>query len=182
MVPALTGPSTNIYALKLIDAVATTATYTVKGTFYMQGHYGDYTSGIPGTLTGLVNGIYKNPSITTVPNNMIFNYVTNGTYTFTTLQPRYLNITPDLAKNVTVDNADVTFAESLVLLGGNAVWTDNLIDVNDASAVGTLYGIGTIADNADVTFDNKVDILDLSLVGANMDKYSADAYKDWDPQ
>lgn len=182
MVPTLAGPSTNIYALKLVDAVVTTTTYKVRGTFYMQGHSGDFKSGIPGTLTGMTNGIYQTTSISTVPNNMVFNFVPAQSYIFTTLQPRYLNITPDLAKEVTVTNADVTFASSLVLLGGNAIWTDNIIDVNDASAVGSLYGIGTIADNADVTFDGLVNILDLSLVGGNMDKTSSSAYASWDPQ
>ncbi len=188
MVPQPAGPSTNIYALKLVDSVVTTSTYAVKGTFYMQGHYEnplipvDNRSGIPGTLTGLVNGVYKTLSVNSIPNNMFFTYIPAQSYIFTTLQPRYLNITADLGKEVTVVGEDVIFAESLWLLGGNAVWSDNIINISDASAVGLKYGIGTIDDNADVTFDGKVDILDLSLVAGNFDKTSASAYADWDPQ
>ena len=181
MLPTTVGPSTNIYALKLMDTFVTTTTYTVRGTFHMQGRYLNVKSGIPGTLTGLVNGVYQTTSISTVPYNMVFNYVPAGSYIFTTLQPRYLNVSPDLAKPVTVTNANVTFATDLWLLGGNAIWTDNIIDVNDASEVGTWYGTGTILNNADVDFDGDVDISDLSLVGGNFDKTSASAYSTWNP-
>ncbi len=56
----------------------------------------------------------------------------------TTLQPRYLNVTADLDKQIYVSGAYTIPA--LELKGGNAIWTDEVIDINDASAVGTLYG------------------------------------------
>ena len=66
-------------------------------------------------------------------------------------------------------------------MGGNAVWTDNLINIQDISKVGGAYGIGDITSDADVNFDGRVNIQDLTIVGGNYRLTSAIAYESWVP-
>ena len=70
-------------------------------------------------------------------NNLGFTGVARGTYTFTTLQPRYLNVPASLGK--TVEITAERLLSSLALKGGNAVWSDNIINIQDASLVGGQY-------------------------------------------
>ena len=171
-------PSTNIYALALVDGELVDLTYTVKGQVSMQGR--SVKNGVPVALTGTgIYGPYATTSINVLSNNYTFTGVAAGEYVFSTNQPRYLNvaggtfgITPSL-----VVNANITLP-SLVLKGGNANWANNRIDSGDASVIGTYYG--QIIDNdADVNFDGKVDITDLTLVGGNFLLTSANAYGSW---
>lgn len=146
-------------------------------TISMQGRA--YLGDIPATLTGLVFGPYTVYSTDISPNNMLFSAVIADTYTFTTQQPRYLNITADLSKTLVV-SAGMTLSP-LSLMGGNAIWTDNLINIQDISKVGGAYGTGDITSDADVNFDGRVNIQDLTIVGGNYRLTSATAYETWVP-
>ena len=69
----------------------------------------------------------------------------------------------------------------LRLLGGNAVWTDNEININDIALVSGEIGKTTFIADADINNDGKVDILDLALVAGNYGLTSALAYGEWLP-
>jgi hypothetical protein len=152
--------------------------YSVIGTISMQGR--TVRSGVLVTLTMLdpaLFGPFSGTTVDIITNNLTITGVAEDTYTVTTYQPRYLNVTAALAKTITVDGADYTMAP-LELRGGNAVWVnDNVINVQDASAVGSDYGKTGDMD-ADVNFDGKVNIQDLALVGGNFDLTSEHAYSD----
>lgn len=149
---------------------------TITGTVSMQGR--TFRGGVPMTLTGTLGfGPFNATSINQISNNLTFTDVAAGTYTITTSQPRYLNVTTDEKK--TIDVTLKTAIAALELKGGNAVWTDNVIDLLDANEVGTKYG--TVADiDADVNFSGKVDIFDLALVGGNFTLTSS-VYSTWTP-
>jgi hypothetical protein len=174
----MTAPSTNIYAAALVDGVLVTNAYTVTGTFSMQGR--DLYNGIPGTLKGTgIYGPYLATSIDAMANNLVFSGVAQGTYIFTTNQPRYLNIPASMAKSIDVTTNRILAA--LELKGGNAVWTDNEINILDASRVGMNYKKSTFVADADVNFDGVVNIYDLTLVGINYNLTSEAAYGSWVP-
>jgi len=69
---------------------------------------------------------------------------------------------------------------ALWLRGGNAIWTDNEIDLDDASKVGTDWGSVANPDG-NVNFDGIVNIQDLALVGGNFTLNAANAYAGWAP-
>ncbi len=171
-------PSTNIYAFELVDGELINTAYTVIGKVTMQGR--SINSGVPVALTGTgVYGPYTVNSIQANGNNYTITAVAGGEYTFSTNQPRYLNVTSGtfgISPMVNV-NSNITLP-SLVLKGGNANWANNRIDAGDASVIGTYYG-QTINNDADVNFDGKVDITDLTLVGGNFLLTSANAYGSW---
>jgi len=138
----------------------------------------------------VLQGVFQddNYNATTPYTDYCLFYVNGGTYTITTLQPRYLNVTD--AQGITVDiSGAYTFAQSLELKGGNAYWLisegvyDNEIDTGDAALVGAEYGgSGAVEGNSgDVNFDGIVNILDLSLVGGNYTQTSLSAYEGWTP-
>lgn len=171
--------------IRLLDydtatGVVVSGDFTVAGTFSMQGR--TVRGGIPVTLTwGGTLETYGPSADTTeaIENNfsLIVNY--GGTYTITTLQPRYLNVVTLSAKTITVDGNEVLPA--LRLRGGNAVWIDdNKIDGGDASLVGTQYGDEVVGEqpldinHGDCNFDGIVNIQDLALVGGNFDLQSDD--------
>jgi hypothetical protein len=140
------------------------------------------------TLTAVTvsYGPYTAVSIEQISNNLSFLNVVEDTYTITTNQARYLNVTAGLNKTINVATDQTITA--LELKGGNAYWRynndgtwvyDNVINLSDASVVGAKYGTGTIVDDADVNFDNNVDIFDLALVGGNYGLESAMAYSSW---
>jgi hypothetical protein len=161
--------------------------FDVNGTVSMQGR--SARAGVPLTLTGPVGfayGPYYSTSTALISNNYVFEDVAAGTYTFMTTQPRYLNIgnyavaNQDVTKSVTVEGA-MTLS-SLWLRGGNAIYTDNVIDNLDLGKVGLGYTAGiTSHPDADVNFDGKINIQDLALVAGNYDLTSATAYVDWQP-
>ena len=107
--------------------------------------------------------------------NYWFTGVETLTYTFTTSQPRYLNVTTASGKTFLV-NRDLTL-NPLRLYGGD-VNQDNAITVSDASAVGTAWG-STANPDANINYDGIVNIQDLALVGSNYDATSATAYAGW---
>jgi len=164
--------------------------FAVTGTFSMQGN--PSRAGIPVTFTWGGTFATYGPtgfSSAAISNNFSLALTYGGSYTITTLQPRYLNIycnentgdtIPDLCKKITV-SANYSLP-ALQLRAGNAVWLDgnNIIDLNDANLVGTQWGQAgnpsLIIDHGDVNFDNKVSIQDLALVGGNYSLTSAGAY------
>ncbi len=152
------------------------AAASLTGTFSMQGR--TVRSGIPVTLTGTLFGALNGTTIDVISGNLTINNVVGyDTYTVTTDQSRYLNVTADL--NKTVDGDAGTMA-ALELKGGNAKWTDNVINVDDASQVG--HDWGSILDvDGDVNFSGKVDIFDLAIVGGNYNLTSGTAYGTWVP-
>jgi len=199
MLPATDpAPSTNIYALKLVGGELTDTCYIVTGTISMQGR--SIKNGIPATLTGLtLYGPYTATTNNNLSNNLSFACVAPGTYTFTTNQPRYLNVaggTYGVTKTIEI-TAD-KILPSLRLIAGNAVWSssnpmaNNRIGIDDSSKVGACY-LSVFDQNyitcpldqtyydADVNFDGKVNILDLTIVGGNFYKTSATEYGSWTP-
>lgn len=154
------------------------ANLSITGTISMQGR--TFRGGVPVTLTAVLvpYGPYTATSINQISTNLSFSNVAAGDYVITTNQPRYLNL--DVALNKTVALSSSRALSPLELKGGNAVWTDNVINVNDASRVGSYYG-QTIVDDADVNFSGKVDVFDLALVGGNFNLTSATAYGTWVP-
>jgi hypothetical protein len=147
-------------------------------------------SGVPLTLTDVdgdpTYGPHSTISTTDLAFNVLFEGVNGSIYRITTLQPRYLNVTADLDKQFLV-NGDYEI-ESLELKGGNAFWREddegtwvynNVINIGDASKVGTNYNQSPFDEDADVNFDGKVNIQDLALVGGNFDLDSEEAYEDW---
>ena len=85
-----------------------------------------------------VYGPFNKTSINVISNNISFTGVNGGIYEVTTAQPRYLNVTADLDKQFLVNAAYLI--DALELKGGNAVWSDNVINLVDASLVGGNYG------------------------------------------
>ncbi len=153
---------------------------SVTGTISMQGRL--TTAGVPVTLTGTLGfGPYTVPSVEGASGNLTFTDLVVGTYTITTNQPRYLNITADMAKVINI--AKDTDIAALRLRGGNAIWeNDNVIDNLDLGKVTLGYTAGiTSHPDADVNFDNRINIQDLALVGGNYNLTSAGAYGTWQP-
>ncbi|MEA5077455.1 MAG: hypothetical protein VB013_02680, partial [Anaerolineaceae bacterium] len=149
-------------------------TASLTGTFSMQGR--TTRGGIPVTLTGTLFGALSGSSIDQISNNLVITGVISyDTYTITTNQSRYLNVTSDLGKTVAGNKGTMN---ALELKGGNAVWTNNTIDLNDASRVGADWGV---TGDGDVNFSGKVDIFDLAIVGGNYNLTSALAYGTWVP-
>jgi len=66
-------------------------------------------------------------------------------------------------------------------LGGNAVWTNNAIDIYDVALVSGEIGKISFNDDADINGNGKVDIFDLALVAGNFGMTSVDAYAGWLP-
>jgi hypothetical protein len=166
----------------------------VTGTISMQGRTDR--SGVPVTLISALYEDITAYSTNRISNNLRF-MLNGGEFTFTTLQPRYLNVTADLEKTLTVEGAGTIAA--LELKGGNAYWRlldedgnvavdadgnvtyDNKIDILDATQVGNDYGKTGVEHDGDVNFDGKINIFDLALVGGNFDLTSGKAYGDWTP-
>ena len=117
--------------------------------------------------------------------NLTLEGVVEDTYLFTTQQPRYLNIHAGMNRSLELTSDHIL--PDLHLMGGNAVWSDNVIDISDASVVGAMYEL-TLADllegealAGDVNFDGLVNIQDLAMVAGNFDLTSEDAYAAWTP-
>ena len=143
----------------------------------MQGRVARDTVGVI-KLTGYGTDIFTADSLDKLGINYTLANVLTGEYTITTHQPRYLNITTDLAKKITlISNRTLP---ALWLRGGNAVWTDNEITLDDANKVGTDWG-SDLNPDGNVNFDSIVNIQDLALVGGNYGLTSADAYGTWAP-
>jgi hypothetical protein len=148
------------------------ANFDVTGTVSMQGR--TVRSGVQMALAGSYDS-YADTSSSLISLNLSFEDVIAGTYQITTTQDRYLNITTELGKLVTISAA--TELPALELKGGNAD-NDMDIDINDAGIIGGQYG-HEVPGNGDVNFDNRVNIQDLALVGGNFDLTSEEAYAGW---
>jgi hypothetical protein len=155
-------------------------TYTVTGTFSMQGR--NFRGGILVTLTAqtLPYGPFAGETLDLLSNNLVIEHVSGDTYLITTNQDRYLNLTAASGKSINVDGAKTLNA--LMLRGGN-VDNDEEIGLADAGIIGGVYG--STGDpqliTADANFDGRVNILDLALVGGNYNLTTASAYTTWLP-
>jgi len=155
--------------------------FSVTGTFSMQGRTSR--AGIPVTFTWggtLAPYTLTGSSIEQISNNLVVSLLYGGEYTITTNQPRYLNLVTTNGKKITAPLAAGKTLNSLELKGGNAVWSDNIINIQDAGVVGFDFN-KTGNRDADVNFDGVVNIQDLSLVGGNFDLTSSSAYGSWVP-
>ena len=139
-----------------------------------------------GISVGLARGVnygmgpYSGTSTDIPGNNLTIPSVVADTYRITTNQARVLNVTVDLNKTFTLA-AGASAVSALRLRAGNAVWTDNVIDVHDLTAVNGAFGDPGLNVDADVNFDGAVDGRDLALVGGNWGLTSAMAYAGWQP-
>lgn len=130
---------------------------------------------------GLHYGLAYSGVSTNIPGeNLTIPAVAADTYLLTTNQPRMLNITADLNKTVTITSEGGTLSP-LLLRGGNAVWTDDVIDIHDLTMVTGGYLDPAANPNADVNFDGVVNILDIGLVAGNYGLSSQTAYENWTP-
>ncbi len=130
---------------------------------------------------GLHYGLAYTGVSTNIPGeNLTIPSVAADTYLLTTNQPRVLNITADLNKTATITSEDGTLTP-LVLRGGNAVWTDNVIDIHDLTLVTGGYLDPAANPNADVNFDGVVNLIDAAIVAGNYGLSSQTAYANWIP-
>jgi hypothetical protein len=159
----------------------------LSGTVMLQGQTSP--DGVTFSLdTGTVfqMGPYSAVSQDLIGANVDFGTVVGDTYGITAAFPRYIALTQDSGRTVTI-SPDKTALNPLRLLSGNALWTDNVIDALDVALVRADY-LKTINDlgegeslDGDVNYDGVVDLKDLALVGGNYGFSSADAYDDWVP-
>ncbi len=131
-------------------------------------------AGVPVRLT---SGSVVRDTLSTALSDINYGFtgVETLTYTFTTHQPRYLNVTADSGKTFLVNGDKVL--NSLRLYGGD-VDQNNAIGLSDASTVGSDWG-STLNPESNINYDGIVNIQDLALVGGNYGLTSADAYGWW---
>lgn len=154
--------------------------HAVTGNILMQGRYG--AGGVKVLLSSPVFHPHVYDASSANGGDYDLGLVVGTELTFTTDQPRYLNVTADLNKTFTLSKAETLNA--LVLRGGNAQESgnENVIDTRDLGLVGSAYGGTTTSETpGDVNFDLIVDIRDLSLVGGNWGLTSYQAYSGWEP-
>lgn len=158
------------------DVIAPTA---LSGSFDLQGRTDR--GGIPVTLSEaqfVGQGPYTVPTTNVSGNNLAFPSVAMDVYTVSTAQAGYLNISGDMGRQIAL-LASGNVLPPLRLLGGNAVWTNNEIDIYDVALVSGEIGKISFNDDADINDDGKVDIFDLALVAGNFGMTSVDAYAGW---
>lgn len=153
-------------------------TSAVNGNIFLQGQ--SKRAGIPVSLgigATYSQGPFDALSTPFVGQNLVLpGVVNNDTYTLSTAQPRYLN----LSSTVTVPPGTDVALPTLRLLAGDADG-DNIINTADLDAIRDAFG--TIGEGiaADVNFDGVVDLRDLALAGGNFGLTPAEAYGDWLP-
>ncbi len=160
--------------------------FSLNGEIWLEGQ--TIRSGIPISLSQgehQAYGPYQTISDDQTGVNFSFDKVVGDSYVIATHQPRYLNLSVELNQQLTL-NKNMVLPE-LKLRGGNAIWTDNAIDISDVSVVSAWYG-KTSADlqpgqslDADVNFDGRVNIIDLAMVAGNFGLTSEVAYQGWLP-
>jgi len=131
----------------------------------------------PGQQFGMA---YSGTTTDITGNNLTLAAVVLDTYRITTNHARVLNVTAELNKTFTLASGANTVS-ALRLKAGNAVWTDNVINLGDYTAVCGAYGDPSLNPDADVNFDTLVDLRDLALVGGNWGLTSQMAYAAWLP-
>lgn len=153
----------------------------LSGSVSLQGQ--DMAAGVPFVLVGRDYGYtYAVETLNQEGLNLSMEKVVMDTYLVTTSQPRYLNLHPELGIYITL--TEELELPPLMLKGGNSVWTDNVINIGDASVIGTFYNL-TLEDLpaeallGDVNFDGVVNIFDLSMVGGNYWLTSDEVYDNW---
>jgi len=130
---------------------------------------------------GLQHGFsYSGTSLNQSGSNLTIASVLTDSYRITTNHARVLNITSALNKTFTLTPGAST-VPALRLAAGNAVWTDNVINVSDWTVVCGALGNPSQNADADVNFDGLVDARDLALVAGNWGLTSAVAYAAWLP-
>ena len=152
---------------------------TLSGSFELQGRTDR--GRIPVTLSVgqyVGQGPYTVPTTNVSGNNLYFPNVAMDLYTVSTAQARYLNITPAMGKQIAL-LANGNILPPLKLLGGNAIWTNNEIDIFDVALVSGEIGKITFNPDADINGNGKVDIFDLAMVAGNYGMNSVDAYAGW---
>jgi hypothetical protein len=154
-------------------AVTVYGNFDLTGTIRTQGktNWG----GVEMVLTGAVY-TYNASSLDKTGFNISFADVADGTYTISVIQARYLDVTAALNKTFVVQGG-ATVIPLLYLYGGDAD-DNNVINISDASIIGSTYG-NTGDLPGDVNFDGKVNLQDLALVGGNYGLTSATAYSTW---
>jgi len=173
----LSDPNGKSIKAQLQHGTLTVAYHTapVTGTIFLQGQ--SLRAGISTSLgTGgtYLQGPYDVLSLPVLGTNLDFGPVVSGdTYTFTTDQPGYL----DLSKTFTLTDAPLILPP-LRLLAGDVVG-DSMIGPADLDAVRAAFGTAGGGLSADVNFDGVVDLRDLALVGGNYGFSTAEAYADW---
>ena len=160
---------------------ATIKPTTLSGSFDLQGRTDR--GGIPVTLSEaqfVGQGPYTVPTTNVSGNNLAFPSVAMDVYTVSTAQAGYLNISPAMGKHIAL-LASGNVLPPLRLVGGNAVWTNNEIDIYDVALVSGEIGKVSFDPDADINGNGKVDIFDLALVAGNYGMNSVDAYAGWLP-
>ena len=154
---------------------------TLSGSFDLQGRTDR--GGVPVSLSVgqyVLQGPYNATTTNVSGNNLNFTNVAMDVYTVSTNQARYLNITPEMGKQKALLASGNVLAP-LRLLGGNAIWTDNVINAQDLALVAGELGKSTFIAAADINDDGKVDIFDLATVAGNYGMTSETAYAGWMP-
>ncbi|MEL7626679.1 MAG: cohesin domain-containing protein [Anaerolineaceae bacterium] len=152
---------------------------TLSGSFDLQGRVDR--GGIPVTLSEaqfVGQGPYTVPTTNVSGNNLAFTNVAMDVYTVSTAQAGYLNISPGMGRQIAL-LASGNVLPPLRLLGGNAIWTNNEIDIFDVALISGEIGKTTFIADADINNDGKVDIFDLAMVAGNFGMTSAIAYAGW---
>ncbi len=158
---------------------ATIKPTTLSGSFSLQGRTNN--GGVPVTLSVgqyASQGPYTVSTTNVSGNNLSFTNVAMDVYTVSTAQAGYLNITPEMGRQIAL-LASGNVLPPLRLVGGNAIWTNNEIDIYDVALVSGEIGKTVFNADADINNDGKVDIFDLALVAGNFGMTSADAYAGW---
>ena len=123
-------------------------------------------------------GPYNATTTNVSGNNLSFTNVAMDVYTVSTAEAGYLNISPAMGRQIAL-LASGNVLPPLRLVGGNAVWTNNEIDIYDVALVSGEIGKVSYNPDADINGDGKVDIFDLALVAGNYGMNSVDAYAGW---
>ena len=152
----------------------------LNGSVSMQGR--TVQNGAVMRLTGQVVGssTYTSTSSNASGINYVFNNIPMDLYTVWTNTPGYLNLPASMNKQIALIGAETTL-NPLHLVAGNAVWTDNVININDFSLVAGNFGKTNYDSRADINGNGKVDIFDLALVAGNFGKTSEEEYASWEP-
>ncbi len=154
---------------------------TLSGSFELQGRTNR--GGIPVSLSVgdfIGQGPYSATTTDVSGDNLAFTNVAMDLYTVSTAQAGYLNISPEMGRQIAL-LAIGNVLPPLRLLGGNAIWTNNEIDIYDVALVSGEIGKTIFDDDADINDDGKVDIFDLAIVAGNFGLTSAQVYAAWTP-
>ncbi len=158
---------------------ATIKPTTLTGSISLQGRTNR--GGVPVTLSVgqyVGQGPYTATTTNVSGNNLSFTNVAMDLYTVSTAQAGYLNISPAMGKHIAL-LASGNVLPPLRLIGGNAVWTNNEIDIFDVALVSGEIGKVSYNPDADINGNGKVDIFDLALVAGNYGLNSVDVYAGW---